>query len=336
LEETVTTIALTMGDPAGIGPEIVAKTIVHDGPGRPDLRLVAVGDIGTMRAALDLIEATTWNVRALTADQLATAPTAAHTIDVVQAGSALGPLEPGVVSAHAGQAAVDAVRTAVDLLKSGRAIAMATAPLNKAAMHAAGTIFPGHTELLAHEFGVSRVSLALGVGGLYLLHATTHVSLRNACDLVTTQRVADTIELAQGLAKSLGTPDEEICVLGLNPHAGEGGLFGDEDDTRIRPAVEAAQRRGANVVGPLPADAALPQAFRGRWKLVVAMYHDQGHVAFKSVAGDRGVNVTVGIPKVRTSVDHGTAFDIAWQGIARHESMTAAVDLAAALAPRWT
>jgi 4-phospho-D-threonate 3-dehydrogenase / 4-phospho-D-erythronate 3-dehydrogenase len=332
----VTTIVLTMGDPAGIGPEIVAKMIVHDGPDRPNLRLVAVGDIGTMYAALQLIGADDWTVRILAADQLDTTPPQRNTIDVIQAGPALGPIEPGVVSAQGGQAAVDAVRSAVDLLKSDHAAAMATAPLNKAAMHAAGTIFPGHTELLAHEFGVSRVSLALGVDGLYLLHATTHVSLRNACDLVTTQRVADAIELAQGLAKSLGTPDEEICVLGLNPHAGEGGLFGDEDDTHIRPAVEAAQRSGANVVGPLPADAALPQAFRGRWKLVIAMYHDQGHVAFKSVAGDRGVNVTVGIPKVRTSVDHGTAFDIAWRGIARHDSMTAAVDLAAVLAPRWT
>jgi 4-phospho-D-threonate 3-dehydrogenase / 4-phospho-D-erythronate 3-dehydrogenase len=331
-----TTIALTMGDPAGVGPEIVVKTMVHDGPARPNLRLVAVGDVGTMHAALALIDAPTWTVRALTAAQFAVTPIAAHTIDVIQAGPTLGLVEPGVVSAHAGQAAVDAVRAAVELLKHEHAVAMATAPLNKAAMHAAGTVFPGHTELLAHEFGVDRVSLALGVDGLYLLHATTHVSLRNACDLVTTKRVADAIELAQGLAKSLGTPDEEICVLGLNPHAGEGGLFGDEDDTRIRPAVEAAQRLGANVVGPLPADAALPQAFRGRWKLVIAMYHDQGHVAFKSVAGDRGVNVTVGIPKVRTSVDHGTAFDIAWQGRARHESMTAAVDLAAELAPRWT
>jgi 4-phospho-D-threonate 3-dehydrogenase / 4-phospho-D-erythronate 3-dehydrogenase len=329
----MTTIALTMGDPAGIGPEIVAKSIVHDGTARPNLRLLAIGDVGVMRAALDLIDAPTWTVRGI---HDPTMPAEPNTIDVVQAGLPLGRIEPGVVAPEAGQAAVDAVLLAVDLLKNGHAAAMATAPLNKAAMHAAGTIFPGHTELLAHEFGVKRVSLALGVDGLYLLHATTHVSLRNACDLITTQRVADAIELAQGLAHSLGTPDEEICVLGLNPHAGEGGLFGDEDDTQIRPAIETAQRRGANVVGPHPADAALPQAFRGRWKLVIAMYHDQGHVAFKSVAGDRGVNVTVGIPKVRTSVDHGTAFDIAWKGQARHESMTAAVDLAAELAPRWT
>jgi 4-phospho-D-threonate 3-dehydrogenase / 4-phospho-D-erythronate 3-dehydrogenase len=331
----VTTIVLTMGDPAGIGPEIVAKSIVQDGPNRHGLRLVAVGDVGVIQAAVELIGAPTWTVRAIAGNLDDTAPEP-RTLDVVQAGPVLGAIAPGVVAAQAGQAAVDAVRRSVDLLNSGQASAMATAPLNKAAMHAAGTIFPGHTELLAHDFGVKRVSLALGVDGLYLLHATTHVSLRNACDLVTTQRVIDAIELAQGLARSLGTPDEEICVLGLNPHAGEGGLFGDEDDAQIRPAIEWAKQRGANVVGPHPADAALPQAFRGRWKLVIAMYHDQGHVAFKSVAGDRGVNVTVGIPKVRTSVDHGTAFDIAWQNQARHESMTAAVDLAAELAPRWT
>jgi 4-phospho-D-threonate 3-dehydrogenase / 4-phospho-D-erythronate 3-dehydrogenase len=331
----VTNIALTMGDPAGIGPEIVAKTLVHDGPNRPHLRLVVVGDCGIMHAALSLIDAATWTVRTLTAEKLASTQSRPHTIDVIQAGPTLGPIEPGVVAAAAGQAAVDAVLMAVELIKGGHAAAMATAPLNKAAMHAAGGRFPGHTELLADAFGVKRVSLALGVDGLYLLHATAHVSLRNACDLITQQRVADAIELAEGLARSLGTPNEEICVLGLNPHAGEDGLFGDEDEQHIRPAVEAAQSRGVRIVGPLPADAALPQAFRGRWKLVIAMYHDQGHVAFKSVAGDRGVNVTVGIPSVRTSVDHGTAFDIAWKGIARHESMTAAVELAAELAPRW-
>jgi 4-phospho-D-threonate 3-dehydrogenase / 4-phospho-D-erythronate 3-dehydrogenase len=331
----VITIAVTMGDPAGIGPEIVAKSFVHDGPARPDLRLVAVGDVGTLEAALGLIGADAWTARAIPAAQLGTTRPAPRTIDVVQAGPQLGPLNPGVVHPAAGQAAVDAVLAAVALIKDGEADAMATAPLNKAAMHAAGVRFPGHTELLADAFGAKRVSLALGVDGLYLLHATAHVSLRNACDLITQQRVGDAIELAEGLAQSLGTPHEEICVLGLNPHAGEDGLFGREDDAHIRPAVEAAQARGAYVVGPLPADAALPQAFRGKWRLVIAMYHDQGHVAFKSVAGDRGVNVTVGIPKVRTSVDHGTAFDVAWQGIARHESMTAAIDLAAELAPRW-
>jgi 4-phospho-D-threonate 3-dehydrogenase / 4-phospho-D-erythronate 3-dehydrogenase len=331
----VTTIAVTMGDPAGIGPEIVAKSLVLDGPSRPGLRLVVVGDAGVMHRALELVGAASWTVCSVKPMDLANTPAAPNRIDVVQAGPVLDRIEPGVVAAAAGQAAVDAVLTAVDMLKSGQVAAMATAPLNKAAMHAAGGRFPGHTELLADAFGVKRVSLALGVDGLYLLHATAHVSLRNACDLITQERVADAIELAEGLARSLGTPDEEICVLGLNPHAGEDGLFGDEDASHIRPAVEAAQARGVRIVGPLPADAALPQAFRGRWKLVIAMYHDQGHVAFKSVAGDRGVNVTVGIPHVRTSVDHGTAFDIAWQGIARRESMTAAVDLAAELAPRW-
>jgi 4-hydroxythreonine-4-phosphate dehydrogenase len=212
---------------------------------------------------------------------------------------------------------------------------MATAPLNKAAMHAAGVRFPGHTELLAHEFGVERVALGLGVDGLFVLHATAHVALREACDLITTERVLGTIGLAHDLAVRLDDASAEIAVLGLNPHAGEGRLFGAEDDDHIRPAVEAAQASGIRAVGPLPADAALPQAFRGRWRYVVAMYHDQGHVAFKSVAGDRGVNVTAGLPALRTSVDHGTAFDIAGRGVARHESMTSAILLAADLAPRW-
>lgn len=326
-------IAVTMGDPAGIGPEIVAKCLVHDAA-LLGCRPVVVGDVGVMRRAVDLIgEAVT--VRAIEPHDLGS-PGMPGTIDVVQAGPVLGDIVPGVVHAAAGRAAVDAVLGAVDLVKAGHAQALATAPLNKAAMHAAGVMFPGHTELLADAFGVAKVSLALGVDGLYLLHVTTHVSLLRAIELTTEARVRDTIDLAYGLAQSLGMPDEEICVLGLNPHAGEGGLFGDEDATQIAPAIEAACRDGRHVVGPLPADAALPQAFRGRWKLVVAMYHDQGHAAFKSVAGDRGVNVTVGIPKVRTSVDHGTAFDIAWQGIARHESMTAAIVLATELAPRWS
>lgn len=327
-------IAVTMGDPAGIGPEIVVKSLVHDHSTLAELCLpVVVGDVGVISRTLVALGIPIWTVH--TIEHTTDATGRAGVIEVLQAGPVLGAIQPGVVQPAAGAAAVAAVRTAAGLVRSGAAAAMATAPLNKAAMHAAGIRFPGHTELLAHEFGVGSVSLALGVDGLYVLHATTHVSMRQAIDLVTTERVLATIELAHGLARSLGTPEAEIAVLGLNPHAGEDRLFGDEDADRIAPAVAAAQARGIPAVGPLPGDAALPQAFRGRWRFVVAMYHDQGHVAFKSVAGDRGVNITAGLPGLRTSVDHGTAFDIAGAGIARHESMTAAITLAAELAPRW-
>jgi 4-hydroxythreonine-4-phosphate dehydrogenase len=254
---------------------------------------------------------------------------------VLPAGPDTSAVEPGVASPTGGEAAVSAVRAACALARARVIDGIATAPLNKAAMHLAGYRWPGHTELLAHELGAEQVSLALGCDGLYLLHVTTHVSLAEACRLVTAERVVRYLRLAGELLVALGEEGSEIAVLGLNPHAGEGGLFGSEDDTEIRPAVEAARAEGLNVTGPWPADAALPQAFRGRYRFVVAMYHDQGHAPFKSVFGDRGVNVTVGLPVVRTSVDHGTAFDIAGTGVARHESMVAAVRLAAELAPRW-
>ena len=210
-----------------------------------------------------------------------------------------------------------------------------TAPLNKEAMHLAGHHWPGHTELLAAHFGVENFSLVLTSGGLSFFHVTTHVALREACAMVTEARVGAVIDLAHRFGPAFGVDRPAIAVLGLNPHAGEGGVFGREDVDAIAPAVAAARERGIDAHGPLPADAAVPAALAGRYRSVVAMYHDQGHVVFKSVFGDRGVNITVGLPVVRTSVDHGTAFDIAGQGVARPESMVEAILLAAALAPDW-
>jgi 4-hydroxythreonine-4-phosphate dehydrogenase len=330
-----------MGDPAGIGPEIVVKAL-SDGSGvRDRCRPLVIGSAAVLRdAASRWAPGATIIARASIeeVDEKSDRPGTIEVIDV--AASSRDDVDqslpvPGVVSARCGALAVASVRTAAALARGDHVDGIATAPLNKEAMHAAGFRYPGHTELLAEEFGVERFSLALGAEGLYLLHVTTHVALRTACELITTERVLATIVLAQELASALGRDDDEIAVLGLNPHAGENGLFGSEDASAIAPAVALARGQGIAAVGPLPADAALPLAFRGRYRLVIAMYHDQGHVAFKSLFGDRGVNVTVGLPTVRTSVDHGTAFDIAGRGIARHASMVHAIDMAAQLAPAW-
>jgi 4-hydroxythreonine-4-phosphate dehydrogenase len=254
---------------------------------------------------------------------------------VIQEGVTVEHVEPGRISSEAGDAAARYVIRACALARHGDIDGIVTSPLNKAAMHAGGHTWPGHTELLAHEFGVDRYSLVLSAGDLYLFHVSTHVSLRRAIELLTKDRILEVLRLAAGLARALGRPGERIGVAGLNPHAGESRLFGDEDADIIQPAVAAAQAEGINVVGPIPADALMPAAVRGDFKLVVACYHDQGHAPFKSVYGDAGVNITVGLPVVRVSVDHGTAFDIAGKGIAREASLVLAAERAAALVPGW-
>jgi 4-hydroxythreonine-4-phosphate dehydrogenase len=321
-------IAITMGDPAGIGPEIVAKALGDPATSaRRACRPLVIGDPEALVAWCGVA------VRAI--DQVREATFEPGVLEVVRSGPSTLGVSPGEVSAVAGEAAVAAVRRACALARDDAIDGIATAPLNKEAMHLAGYPWPGHTELLADELDAGQVSLALGCDGLYVLHVTTHVALADACQLVTRERVTRYLRLAGELAAALGREGEEIAVLGLNPHAGESGLFGREDLDEIVPAIAQARAEGLTVSGPWPADAVLPQAFRGRYRLVVAMYHDQGHAPFKSVYGDRGVNVTVGLPIVRTSVDHGTAFDIAGRGIARAESMVAAIELAAALAPKW-
>jgi 4-hydroxythreonine-4-phosphate dehydrogenase len=221
------------------------------------------------------------------------------------------------------------------LAREGLVDGIVTAPLNKAAMHAGGHNWPGHTELLAHEFGVKNFSLVLSAGDLYFFHLTTHVSLRRAIEDVTRERTANVIELVSAFTRALGRPEEPIGLAGLNPHAGENRLFGDEDADILAPAVEAARAAGVNISGPLPADALIPAAVKGKWNMVIVCYHDQGHAPFKAVYGDDGVNITVGLPVVRVSVDHGTAFDIAGKGVAREASLVLSLRRAAQLAPGW-
>ena len=203
------------------------------------------------------------------------------------------------------------------------------------AMRAGGHKWPGHTELLAHEFGVDNYSLVLSVGDLYLFHLTAHVSLQDAIAGCTPERTDDVLTLAGAIVGALGRPSEAIGVCGLNPRAGENRFFGDQDADILEPAVARARERGINAHGPIPADALIPAAVKGKWNIVVACYHDQGHAPFKAVYGDDGVNITIGPPVVRVSVDHGTAFDIAGRGIAREASLVLSCRIAAQLAPGW-
>ncbi|MFM9919678.1 4-hydroxythreonine-4-phosphate dehydrogenase PdxA [Lacisediminihabitans sp. H27-G8] len=330
---TIPRLALTLGDVAGIGPEITAKTLL----GHDDLRSrcipVVIGDEAAMRRGVVNVGGDPEKVIVIPA--VSEALNLPGTIELIQTGPSLADVPLGELSPVAGDGSYRFVVEACRLAREGQVDGIVTAPLNKAAMHAGGHNWPGHTELLAHEFGVQNFSLVLSAGELYFFHLTTHVSMRTAIENITVERTLNVLELAGAFAKSMGTPDELIGLAGLNPHAGENRLFGDEDADILAPAVATARERGLNVVGPLPGDALIPAAVRGKYKLVVVCYHDQGHAPFKAVYGDDGVNITVGLPVVRVSVDHGTAFDIAGKGIAREASLVLSLERAAQLAPGW-
>src|SRR3954453_3741007 len=326
-------LALTLGDVAGIGPEITAKTLLQH-PGLRDVCVpVVVGDADAMRIGAERAGLDPGTVHVITDPRAATNDPA--TIELVQVGQSLADVPVGQLSAAAGDGAYRFVVEACRLAREGVVDGIVTAPLNKAAMHAGGHPWPGHTELLAHEFGVENFSLVLSAGDLYVFHLTAHVSLAQAIADTTPERTDDILTLAGAFTRALGGPDDAIGLCGLNPHAGENRIFGDEDADILEPAVRRARERGLNAYGPIPADALIPAAVRGRWNLVIACYHDQGHAPFKAVYGDDGVNITIGLPVVRVSVDHGTAFDIAGKGVAREASRVLACRRAAELAPGW-
>jgi 4-hydroxythreonine-4-phosphate dehydrogenase len=238
----------------------------------------------------------------------------------------------GKVAPEAGRAAVEYVLRAADLALAGEVDGIVTAPLNKEAMQLAGFHWAGHTEMLAEHTESGKITMLLTSRELRVIHISTHVSLREAIARVTRERVVEVIYLAQQGLESLGIPRPRIAVAGLNPHAGESGLFGQEEIEIITPAIEQVQAEGLDVSGPLPPDTIFWRARRGEFDVVVAMYHDQGHIPMKLLGFDEGVNVSIGLPIIRTSVDHGTAFDIAGQGIARHASMIEALRVAAQMA----
>lgn len=325
---TVPTIVVTMGDPAGIGPEIIAKAF-SSWTAEKNARLLVAGDVATMREA----------VRVCGLDLEVTAVASCeeelpgNTIPVVQTGPAVDQIAKGRLSAEAGEAAYQYIAQAVELAMSGAAQAICTAPINKAALQLAGRDYAGHTELLAELTGGSEVSMMLTAKGLRVIHVTTHVGLIDAIARIEPGLVERTIRRGDLALRRAGISVPRIGVLAINPHAGENGMFGrGEEAEKITPAVEACAAAGIDCVGPLPADTAFFRAMRGDFDLLVAMYHDQGHGPVKAVGLDDGVNITVGLPVIRTSVDHGTAFDIAGTGLASEQSFLTAIDAAVELA----
>ncbi|SEL87254.1 4-hydroxythreonine-4-phosphate dehydrogenase PdxA [Halomonas daqiaonensis] len=312
-------IAITMGDPAGIGPEIICRAVAAMSPEDRATTLL-VGDPAIYRRAARMLGS---DLDFVVLDAAETSPGS-----VAVAGVELPEgveLAEGRISAAAGDMAFRCVEVAVDLVQSGRAGVIVTAPLNKAALHEAGHHYDGHTGMLASLTGAPSSFMLLASEHLSTLHVSTHVSLREAINRVTPERIVATVEAGHEHLVSLGIETPRIAVAGLNPHCGEGGIFGDEDTRCIVPAVEELQARGFDVSGPISADTVFYRASRGEFDLVVAQYHDQGHIPVKLIAFDTTVNVSLGLPIQRTSVDHGTAFDIAWQGKADATNLGSAI-----------
>jgi 4-hydroxythreonine-4-phosphate dehydrogenase len=323
-------VAVTMGDPAGVGAEVVVKAFDAI---REYARPVVVGDASVMADAVRVC-GSDLAVRAV--DSIGAALAVEDGIPVLDIGD-VDDIEYGVVREDYGRASLAYVETAIDLAIEGTVDAIATAPINKQATRLAGAEHAGHTGLLAARTGTDDYSMMLVEEPLRVTHVSTHVPLREACDLVTTESVGATIDVTHGALRDLGIEEPSIAVAGLNPHASDGGLMGTEDDAEIRPAVEAARERGIDAHGPESPDTVYVRAAGGEFDCVVSMYHDQGHIPIKmlgfgSDGAVSGVNVTVGLPIVRTSVDHGTAFDIAGEGVASETSMVDAVRIAARLA----
>jgi 4-hydroxythreonine-4-phosphate dehydrogenase len=316
-----------MGDVAGIGPEIIARAW-------PELltvgRPVVVGDPGWLARALQLVgSAATVQpvVRPADAD-----PTPARVPCLSVPTADLSGVRVGEVSAAAGRAAYDFLCTAIDRTLAGEADAIVTCPLHKEGLHAAGVPHPGHTEILAERTGAKSHAMLLHGDGITVAHVTLHMALRDTFAHITAESVRATIDLLHGILPKLTGGRARIGVCALNPHASDGGLFGDEEAGVITPAVEAARRAGVDVTGPIPSDALWVRAAGGEFDGVVALYHDQGHIPMKMLTQRRAVNITAGLPIVRTSVAHGTAYDIAGEGVADASSLVLAARVAAKLA----
>jgi len=329
-------LGVTMGDPAGVGPEIIVRAAAEPEVQRTS-RPVVIGSASTLEEALALVGSP---LRLHAVARVADCGWEPGTLEVLDLANVdVGTLPRARVSPAAGRAAYAYIEKAVDLAKEGTIDGIVTAPINKEALAAAGMPHSGHTEILASLSGTRDFAMLLMGEELRVIHVTSHVAIRRVPDLVTRERVLRTIELAQRALEDLGIRGGRIAVAGLNPHAGEDGLFGDEEKSAIGPAIADARASGLDVTGPLPADTLFSRARGGEFDIVVAMYHDQGHIPVKTLGfnydegtkrwvGLSGVNVTVGLPFLRVSVDHGTAFDRAWKGVANHESMVEALQVA--------
>jgi len=328
-------IGITMGDVCGIGPEIIAKSLAS-----PELhalcRPLVIGDAAALERAARIVGAD-FAVTVLAPDAPFTGTPSSTQAYCVDPGLGVGDLPFGTVRAEAGHAAFEFIRIAVDLAKAGTINAIATAPLNKEALHKGGHLYPGHTEILATLTNTDSYAMMLATPKLKVIHLTTHVGLIDAVARINPERTYQVIRLAQDTMARAGHPDTRIAVCGINPHAGEHGLFGHhEEEEKLIPGIDRAKAEGIDVSGPWPGDTVFFRAMRGDFDVVVACYHDQGHIPVKLLSIDDGVNITVGLNGgiLRTSVDHGTAFDIAGKNIANHESLIAAVQFAVDLAPK--
>lgn len=324
-------LGITMGDPAGVGPELCLRAI-----NEPEIIakcvpvlfadavvLERLSQVGFPKPNCKVIPLTKWN-----ALQAVTEP-------VVIDCAAITPeaIEPAKVSAACGRAAFTYIVSAIDAALAGRIAGVVTAPINKEALRLAGVEFPGHTEIFTVKTGAKRTCMMLWSETMAVSMVTTHIGYADVPNHLSVERILDVIELTAETLRCLLGRSPRLAVCGLNPHAGEHGLFGQREEERfIIPAVSEAQRRQISIEGPLPPDAAFTPVMRKRFDGYITLYHDQGHIPFKMLAFDTGVNITLGLPIIRTSVDHGTAFDIAWKGVANPQSLFAAIDVAVRLA----
>ena len=313
-------IVITMGDPSGVGPEVTVKALAALDAGER-LDFAVIGDRAVLGRALA--------ASGIDLPLVAPGGDGIAVIDVPVEGL---PDRFGVLSPRCGEACFQYIRTAVEWAQAGKAAGIVTAPINKEALNSAGHHYDGHTGLLAHLTGQKASWMLLASERLNVIHVSTHVSLRTAIDRAKPERVLDTIRTGHRHLRRMGIDSPRIAVAGINPHCGESGLFGTEDDDNLAPAVAAARAEGIDVVGPISADTVYYRAYNGVFDLVVAQYHDQGHIPIKLVAFDTAVNVSLGLPIDRSSVDHGTAFDIAGTGRANHVNMLSALSYARGLA----
>ncbi len=322
------TIGITMGDPSGIGPEIILKCVQNNRFGNH--RLIVIGDYLVMQRAHDLLQIESYKLHRIS--DIGECLFTTGTLNILDLHLVtLNDFHPGRVLAASGNVAFQCIRKAVELARDKSIDTLVTAPINKEALHLAGHLYPGHTEILASLTGTRDYAMLLHDKKLSIIHVSTHISLLEAITGLRAERIEKVIGMAHKTMKKLCEGEPRIAVAGINPHAGEHGLFGKEEIREIIPAIRKMKDTGIHVEGPFPPDTIFLQAVNGKFDVVVAMYHDQGHIPLKLIGFSSGVNVTLGLPFVRTSVDHGTAFDIAWKGEAMEDSMVEAIRLSMVL-----
>jgi 4-hydroxythreonine-4-phosphate dehydrogenase len=349
-------LAITMGDPGGVGPEIIVKAL-NSTEVRNICSPIVIGDVAVIQEALTLlklplrlriiespneskptkrsievmhINTINYSCR-ITTTRAMKIPPSPPLLKGGRGDSSVNYFKKNKPTAEAGRACMSYIKRAVELVISKQVDGIVTVPISKEALKMAGSIWPGHTEMLANLTKTKDYAMMLIGGQLRVILVTIHTALKNVPDLITKQKILKTIRLAKKACNMLGIKNPSIAVAGLNPHAGEAGIFGDEEIKKIIPAVKEAVKEGIPVSGPYPPDTVFHKAYKGDIDIVVCMYHDQGLIPLKMIAFEKGVNVTVGLPFIRTSPDHGTAYDIAWKGIANPSSMIEAIKLAAIL-----